>query len=58
MSEVRKCLEKRLTGCPAGETRNFSKFQEISERLTGFQMKNFGSPINLSGRSGNAWRSV
>merc|ERR1719186_716825 len=38
----------RLTGAPSGEIRNFSKFQEISVLLTGFQMKNFGSAIKSS----------
>lgn len=48
MSDVRKCLEYRLNGSPFGEIRNFSKFHEMSDRLTGFQIKNFGSPIRLS----------
>jgi len=46
--DVRKYLENLLTGSPLCEIKNFSKFQEISERLTGFQIINLGSPIRLS----------
>ena len=37
-------LEKRLTGVPAGLMRNFSKFQEMSDRRTGDQTINLGLP--------------
>ena len=50
ISEVRKVLEYLLTGLPVWSTRNFSKFQEMSERRTGLQMMNFGSVMRLQRR--------
>ena len=50
ISEVRKVLEYLLTGLPFWSTRNFSKFQEMSERRTGLQMMNFGSVMRLQRR--------
>jgi len=49
--EVMKYLEYRLTGAPAGEIRNFSKFHEMSDRLTGDHMMNCGFAIRESGSS-------
>ena len=57
MSEVRKFLEYLLRGVPSGPIKNFSKFQEMSDRLIGFQMKNWGFAIRLScGRKRVSWR--
>ena len=47
-------LEYLFKGVPSGPIRNFSKFQAISDLLTGFQMKNWGLTIRLSASSEGA----
>merc|ERR550539_1862676 len=44
MSLVGKNLEYLRTGVPSGWIRNFSKFQDISDLLTGDQLLNLGFP--------------
>merc|ERR550539_159917 len=44
MSLVGKNLEYLRTGVPSGWIRNFSKFQDISDLLTGDQLMNLGFP--------------
>lgn len=48
MWAVWKLLLYLLTALPLRSTKNFSKFQAMSDRRTGFQMMNFGSPMRLS----------
>lgn len=55
---VWKLLLYLLIALPFLSIRNFSKFQAMSLRLTGFHMINFGSPIRLSASSDGTGSSL
>ena len=48
ISDVRNDFEYLLTGKPSGLTKNFSKFQDISDRFTGFHIIELGLSIKAS----------